>query len=53
MFLKGLGVNLIVVDVSDLFLGWLENVDDLEKKCKIIGNIFINVFDEEVIKLEV
>ncbi|MCO5565958.1 hypothetical protein L7F22_019633 [Adiantum nelumboides] len=52
MLSKGLGVNLTVVDASDLFLGRLENVDDPEKKRKIIGNTFINVFDEEVTKLE-
>lgn len=52
MLSKGLGVNLTVVDASDLFLGRLENVEDPEKKRKIIGNTFINVFDEEVTKLE-
>jgi GMP synthase PP-ATPase subunit len=31
-----------------LFLGKLEGVDDPEKKRKIIGATFIDVFDEEV-----
>ena len=47
-----LGVNLTVVDASDLFLARLEGVEDPEQKRKIIGNTFINVFDEEAVKLE-
>lgn len=35
------------VDASDLFLGKLEGVDDPEKKRKIIGNTFIEVFEAE------
>lgn len=52
MLSKHLGVNVTVVDASDLFLTRLEGVDDPEKKRKIIGNTFINVFEEEVSKLE-
>ncbi|EME40868.1 hypothetical protein DOTSEDRAFT_74430 [Dothistroma septosporum NZE10] len=44
---EGLGVNLKVVDRSELFLGRLAGVSDPEKKRKIIGNTFIDVFQEE------
>jgi GMP synthase (glutamine-hydrolysing) len=36
------------VDASDLFLNRLAGIDDPEKKRKIIGNTFIEVFDAEV-----
>jgi len=45
-------VNLTVVDASSLFLSRLENIDDPEQKRKIIGNTFINVFEEEAAKIE-
>ncbi|KAK5117271.1 GMP synthase (glutamine-hydrolyzing) [Meristemomyces frigidus] len=44
---RGLGVNLTVVDASDRFLDLLEGVSDPEKKRKIIGNTFIEIFEEE------
>jgi len=53
MLNKDLGVNLTVVDASDLFLSRLEGVEDPEQKRRIIGNTFINVFEEEATKLEV
>ncbi|KAI0244298.1 GMP synthase (glutamine-hydrolyzing) [Massospora cicadina] len=46
-----LGINLEVVDASDLFLGKLAGVTDPEKKRKIIGNTFIEVFEAEALKL--
>jgi len=52
MLNKDLGVNLTVVDASDLFLSRLKDVEDPEKKRKIIGNTFINVFEEEAAKIE-
>ncbi|EPQ31563.1 uncharacterized protein PFL1_00896 [Pseudozyma flocculosa PF-1] len=52
MLSKDLGVNLTVVDASELFLGKLKDVEDPEKKRKIIGNTFIEVFEAEVAKLE-
>lgn len=51
VFKNQLNVNLIYVDVIDCFLSKLENVVDLEQKCKIIGGEFICVFEEEVCKL--
>jgi len=52
MLSEDLGVNLTVVDASDLFLSRLEGVEDPEKKRKIIGNTFINVFEAEAAKIE-
>jgi GMP synthase (glutamine-hydrolysing) B subunit len=49
---KDLGVNLTLVDASDLFLSRLADVEDPEQKRKIIGNTFINVFEEEAHKLD-
>lgn len=49
---KDLGVNLMLVDASDLFLSRLAGVEDPEQKRKIIGNTFINVFEEEAHKLD-
>ena len=52
MLNRDLGVNLKVVDASDLFLSRLEGVEDPEQKRKIIGNTFINVFEAEAAKIE-
>jgi GMP synthase (glutamine-hydrolysing) len=52
MLTKNLGVNLTVIDASELFLGRLKGVEDPEKKRKIIGNTFIEVFEAEAAKLE-
>lgn len=52
MLSQHLGVKVTVVDASQLFLSRLEGVEDPEKKRKIIGNTFINVFEEEAAKLE-
>jgi GMP synthase (glutamine-hydrolysing) len=52
MLSKDLGINLTVIDASDLFLSRLEGVEDPEKKRKIIGNTFIEVFEREAARLE-
>ncbi|KAK9465870.1 hypothetical protein V1512DRAFT_264911 [Lipomyces arxii] len=49
---EGLGINLKVVDASELFLSKLKGVTDPEKKRKIIGNTFIEIFEEESAKLD-
>ena len=49
---RDLGVNLTVVDASDLFLSRLEGIEDPEQKRKVIGNTFIHVFEEEAAKIE-
>ncbi len=51
IFKGELDANLIYVDATDRFLGLLENVSDPEKKRKIIGAEFINVFADEARKL--
>jgi GMP synthase (glutamine-hydrolysing) len=43
----GLGINLTVLDRSELFLSRLKGVSDPEKKRKIIGNTFIECFQEK------
>ncbi len=52
MFEGELDANLIYVDATDRFLDLLEGVSDPEKKRKIIGSEFINVFADEARKLE-
>ncbi|KJK95925.1 GMP synthase [Metarhizium anisopliae BRIP 53284] len=47
-----LGINLTVVDAGELFLSRLEGVTDPEKKRKIIGSTFIDVFEKEAIRIE-
>jgi GMP synthase (glutamine-hydrolysing) len=44
---KGMGLNVKGVDASSKFLGELNGVSDPEQKRKIIGRVFIEVFDEE------
>ncbi len=44
---KGMGLNVKGVDASKEFLSKLENVEDPEKKRKIIGATFIDVFERE------
>ena len=48
----GLGLNVIGVDASDRFLDQLEGVSDPETKRKIIGRVFIEVFDTEAKKVK-
>lgn len=45
-FRDGFDIDLRAVDATDLFLDRLKDVDDPEKKRKIIGHTFIEVFDE-------
>ena len=44
-------IPLVHVDASDIFLSRLDGVSDPEKKRKIIGATFIDVFDEEAKKI--
>ena len=52
IFRDELDANLIYVDATDRFLNLLAGVSDPEKKRKIIGAEFINVFADEARKLE-
>ncbi|KAL2281914.1 hypothetical protein FJTKL_11352 [Diaporthe vaccinii] len=47
-----LGINLTVIDGSAIFLERLKGVSDPETKRKIIGNLFIELFEEEAIRIE-
>jgi GMP synthase (glutamine-hydrolysing) len=51
MFALNMGVKVIRRDCEALFLGRLDGVSDPEAKRKVIGNTFIDVFDEEAKKL--
>ncbi len=51
-FAKHLNVRVIRVDAEDIFLGKLEGITDPEEKRKIIGNTFIEVFEDEANKIE-
>ena len=52
VFREELGANLMYVDAVDRFLDKLAGVADPEKKRKIIGKEFIDVFAEEARKLD-
>ena len=52
MFAQNMGVKVIRANAEDRFLAKLRGVDDPEAKRKIIGNTFIDVFDEEAAKIE-
>jgi len=47
MFRDNYSIKLVHRDASDLFIGKLDGVSDPEKKRKIIGATFIDVFEEE------
>jgi len=52
LFRNHYNIPLISVDASKEFLGELEGVSDPETKRKIIGRVFIEVFDKEAAKIE-
>ena len=51
MFAENMGVRVIRADAASLFLGRLKGVSDPEEKRKVIGNTFIEVFDEKATEL--
>ncbi|RCK78013.1 MAG: GMP synthase [glutamine-hydrolyzing] [Candidatus Ozemobacter sibiricus] len=51
VFQKHLGVRVIQVDAADRFLSALAGVTDPEAKRKIIGRVFVEVFQEEARRL--
>ncbi len=51
IFAQHLGVKVIRVDAETRYLEALAGVNDPEKKRKIIGNLFIEIFDEQADKL--
>ncbi|MGJ8687703.1 MAG: glutamine-hydrolyzing GMP synthase, partial [Spongiibacteraceae bacterium] len=52
MFADNMGVKVIRADAEDMFLDGLAGEADPEKKRKIIGNTFIDIFDAEATKLQ-
>ena len=50
-FARHMGVNVIRVAAEDRFMSALAGVEDPEIKRKVIGGLFIDVFDEEAGKL--
>jgi GMP synthase (glutamine-hydrolysing) len=51
-FAKHMGIKVVRVDAEDRFLGALVGVGDPEEKRKIIGRLFVEVFDEQAGRLE-
>ncbi|NQY27111.1 MAG: glutamine-hydrolyzing GMP synthase [Piscirickettsiaceae bacterium] len=51
MFAKNMGIKVIRVDAEQRFLGELAGENDPEKKRKIIGRVFVEIFEEESNKL--
>lgn len=47
MFAEHMGVKVIRVNAADRYFAKLEGVSDPEAKRKIIGNLFVEIFDEE------
>lgn len=47
-----LGINLTIANAAERFLSGLKGVEDPEQKRKFIGNTFIDIFEEEAIKIE-
>jgi len=51
VFAENMGVKVIRVDAEQRFLSELAGIDDPEQKRKIIGRVFIEIFEEEAAKL--
>ncbi|HEY6872578.1 MAG TPA: glutamine-hydrolyzing GMP synthase [Geobacteraceae bacterium] len=51
-FAENLGVRVIRVDAQERFLAALAGVTDPERKRKIIGGLFVDIFEEESAKIE-
>jgi GMP synthase (glutamine-hydrolysing) len=52
MFAENMGVKVIRANTQDQFIDGLKGVSDPEKKRKVIGNTFIDVFDAESQKID-
>jgi GMP synthase (glutamine-hydrolysing) len=49
---KDMGLNVIGVDAKDQFLSQLKDISDPEGKRKVIGRVFIEIFDQEAHKIK-
>ena len=52
LFADNIGIHLVYVDASERFLTALAGVADPERKRKIIGKIFIDVFKDEATRIK-
>lgn len=52
MFGDRFGLNIVHVNAEERFLTALAGIDDPEAKRKTIGRVFVEVFDEEALRLE-
>ncbi len=52
MFADNMGVKVIRANAEELFLSRLDGIEDPEQKRKLIGNTFIEVFDDEAAKID-
>ncbi len=51
LFREALGIPLVCVDAGERFLAGLRGVVDPERKRRLIGHLFIEVFEEEALRL--
>jgi GMP synthase (glutamine-hydrolysing) len=52
IFKKKYKLNIKLINASNIFLKKLKNISDPEKKRKIIGNLFIKIFEKESKKIK-
>jgi GMP synthase (glutamine-hydrolysing) len=52
LFAEHIGIDLDYVDATDRFLTALKGVEDPEKKRKIIGKLFVDVFKDEAARIK-
>ena len=52
IFRKNFNANIKYINASELFLTKIKNIDDAEKKRKIIGKVLIDVFAKEAKKIK-
>ena len=51
-FKDDFGIRIVQVDASERFLGALSGITDPERKRKVIGSLFVDVFQEDAKKIE-
>lgn len=52
VFAEHMDINVIRVNAKNRFLDALKGIGDPEEKRKIIGKLFVDIFDEEAAKIE-
>jgi GMP synthase (glutamine-hydrolysing) len=51
-FSESMGINLIHVNAEETFLNALKGIQDPEEKRKVIGKVFVDIFEAEAAKLQ-